>query len=749
MTRTRPSSPTSRPWPLGVHLEPGGQGARAAVFAAHAEAVEVCLFSGSADALGDERRISLPHTTDGVWHGLLPQARAGQRYGLRVHGPWAPEQGHRHNPAKLLLDPYARVVEGRTIWGQAVFGHMVDEEWEPVDGPAGARLSDSTDSAGSVRVGVLVPAPDAGATAGTGAARPMTRWDRTVVYEAHLRGLTMQHPDVPAEQRGTWAGLAHPAVVEYLVGLGVTAVELLPAFAIGDEPSLARRGMNNYWGYNTLSFFAPEPRYVSAAARAQGATGVLDEVARSIRTLHEAGLEVLLDVVYNHSCEAGADGPTLSWRGLDNASYYRLDEHGRDVDVTGCGNTLDFSHPRVVGMALDSMRYWVERFGVDGFRFDLAPALARGDGRRGADGYEADHPFLVAARTDPVLQQTKLVAEPWDLGTHGWRTGQFPPPFAEWNDRFRDGIRSFWLADAAAARHAVSHGHHRGGDLRELATRLAGSSDFFSVAASADRVSRAAWASVNFVTSHDGFTLADAVSYEQKHNDANGEGNRDGHGDNRTWNHGVEGPSRDGRVGAERRASMRALLGTLLLSTGTPMLTAGDERGRTQGGNNNAYCLDDPTTWVDWTAGTHEEALTAHVRTLLALRREHPVLRRAARPDGRQVHADATTDLAWFGPDAEPMHHDRWHDPSLRALAMYLHGEPVGGSSALVLVQGHREPVDVRLPGAPWASSWNLVWDSALDHPDTPGEEDSPAPGTTVCVPGRSLRLYVADPVRT
>ncbi len=747
MTDTPSANRSSTPWPLGVHLGAEGDGARAAVFAAHAEAVEVCLFEGPAgEPPRDEQRVTLPHCTDGVWHGLVPGARAGQRYGLRVHGPWDPDEGHRHNPAKVLLDPYARLIEGETNWGQAVFGHAVDDQWRPVDGHpthGGARHIDPTDSAGAVPLGVLVP-PHAPATSSE-LGSPAHRWDRTVVYEAHLRGLTMRHPAVPEGQRGTWAGLAHPAVVEYLVGLGVTAVELLPVFAIGDEAALVRRGTRNYWGYNTLSFFAPEPRYVSAAARVQGPAAVLGEVSTAVQTLHAAGLEVLLDVVYNHTCEAGADGPTLSWRGLDNASYYRLDEHGRDVDVTGCGNTLDFSHPRVVAMALDSLRYWVQTFGVDGFRFDLAPALARGGGRR--EGYDPDHPFLVAARTDPVLQRTKLVAEPWDLGTHGWRTGQFPPPFAEWNDRFRDGVRSFWLADVASTRaHWSSAGHPRPrGDLSELATRMAGSSDYFSVARSADLVTRSAWASVNFVTAHDGFTLADTVAYEQKHNEANGEGNRDGHSDNRTWNHGVEGVSDDAQLLAERRASVRALLGTLLLSTGTPMLTAGDERYRSQGGNNNAYCIDDETTWLDWSDAPEADDLTAHLHALLDLRRRHAVLRRAHRPDGRQVHTDGTTDLAWFGPDGTRMDDDRWHEPSLRTLAMFLHGEPVRSDSVLVLVQGQHEPVEVTLPGPPWASRWELLWDSGVERPDGLVQV-SDLPGEAVTVAARTVRLYRARP---
>ena len=435
---------------------------------------------------------------------------------------------------------------------------------------------------------------------------------------------------------------------------------------------------------------------------------MLGEVAAAVAALHDAGLEVLLDVVYNHTCEAGADGPTLSFRGIDSASYYRLDGHGHDVDVTGCGNTLDFSHPRVVQLALDSLRYWVQAYGVDGFRFDLAPAMARGGSAHG-DAYDPDHPFLVATRTDPVLCDVKLVAEPWDLGTHGWRTGQFPPPWGEWNDRFRDDVRTFWLVDAA------QHRHGQTSELRHLATRLAGSSDHFGVAASADRVERPNSASVNFVTAHDGFTLADAVSYEQKHNEANGEGNADGSSDNRTWNHGVEGSTDDEAVREARGRSTRALLATLLLSAGTPMLTAGDEHGRSQAGNNNAYCLDDETTWLNWDLA--DDDLVSHVGALLRLRGRHPVLRQDRRFTGRPVHADGTTDLAWFAPDGTAMDSARWHDQGLRTLQMFLHGEPVGSSSLLVVVNGAAHPVDVTLPGSPWATGYRLLWTSATARP--------------------------------
>ncbi|GAB2682205.1 glycogen debranching protein GlgX [Thalassiella azotivora] len=723
----RASSPG--PGPLGVHLT--ADGARAAVLAAHAEAVEVVLAQDD----GGHRVVPLTDRTHGVWHGHLPGVREGQRYGLRVHGPWDPDRGHRHHPDKLLVDPYARALDGDLVWGPELFGHAVDEDWQPVDGPAsagGARRRSALGSLGRVPWSVVVPSPVADP-----ADRPDVPWADTVVYEAHVRGLTMQHPGVPPELRGTYAGLAHPAVIEHLTSLGVTAVELLPVHAAADEPALVRRGLRNYWGYSTLSFFAPEPRYATRAARAAGPAAVLAELAQAVRDLHAAGLEVLLDVVYNHTCEGGVDGPTLSLRGLDAATYYRLDDRGRDADVTGTGGSLDFRNARVVQLALDSLRYWVQAFGVDGFRFDLAPALARG-----RHGYDPDHPFLVALRTDPVLSRTKLVAEPWDVGHHGWRTGQLPQPLAEWNDLFRDDVRTFWLADAATTARdprARTHG------VRHLATRLAGSADFFGWSAATDSVVRGPLASVNLVTAHDGFTLADLTAYDHKHNEANGEGNRDGHGDNRSWNHGVEGPTDDEVVLAARRRSARALLGTLLLATGVPMLTAGDETGRTQRGNNNAYCLDDPTTWLDWGGSDgldpDRRALLATTRRLLALRREHPVLRQDTFFAGRPVHADGTIDLAWFGADGTLMDHDGWHD-GRRTVQMLLHGQDVT-PSVLLVVHGEDRDVDLVLPSRPWADRLDLLWDSAFEHPD-----DVPAtscePGGRVRVPGRTLRLYRA-----
>ncbi|MFP5345680.1 MAG: glycogen debranching protein GlgX [Actinomycetes bacterium] len=738
--------------PLGVHLTAAG--ATAAVLASHADGVDVVLLDA-----GGERVVPLPHETHGVWHGFLDGVRPGRRYGLRVHGPWEPLRGHRHNRRKLLLDPYARALEGRIRYGPEIFGHEVDDDtWRPVDGDVwqgGAARRDDRDSAGFVPCAVIVPPPVADL-----ARQPRVPWSDTILYEAHVRGLTMRHPLVPKGIRGSYAALGHPAVLEYLTTLGVTTLELLPIHAVGDEPALVRRARHNYWGYSTLGFFAPEPRYASPAARAAGPAAVLAELSQAVDALHAAGIEVVLDVVYNHTCEGGIDGPTLSWRGLDAATYYRLDQHGRDLDVTGTGGSLDFRNPRVVQLALDSLRYWVTAFGVDGFRFDLAPTLARD-----ANGYTADHPFLVAVRQDPVLQNVKLIAEPWDVGPYGWRTGQFPPPFAEWNDRFRDDVRTFWLSDAAAA---TRDGGSAGQGVRHLATRLSGSADFFGWSVSTDTAMRGPLASVNFVTAHDGFTLADLTAYETKHNHANGEHNRDGSSDNRSWNHGVEGETTDPEVLAERRRSIRNLLGTLLLSIGVPMLVAGDELGRTQRGNNNAYAIDDETTWLDWGGDQglpswRRDRLDT-TRALVACRQRHPVLRQSRFFAGREAAPDGTTDLGWFAHDGTLMDHGRWHDGSLRTIQMLLNGhalldarkplddpalldgaaaaDPATASLLLVLHAGD-QPIAVRLPDEPWAASYELVWDSAYERPDdVPWESAEPA--AEVALAARSMRVYRA-----
>lgn len=738
--------PSRSPHRLGVHLS--GDGVDVAVLASHASAVDLCLLDRDpAGADGwSERRVRLTGPDLGVWHAHVPGVRVGQHYGFRAHGRWDPAAGTRYNPAKLLVDPYARGLVGAVLLGQAVHGHRVDAEGRTL-GPAPEL--DPTDSRAAVPHSVVVddrfgaePVP-----------RPRVPWADTVVYEAHVRGLTKELPGVPEHLRGTYAGLAHPVTIEHLRGLGVTTLELLPIQAIADEPHLTRRGLVNYWGYNTLGFFAPHPAYATAAAQEAGAQAVLDEVKGMVRLLHAAGIEVLLDVVLNHTCEGGTDGLQLSWRGLDPTVYYLHDggSPARFADLTGCGNTLDFRRPRVVQMALDSLRYWADVVGVDGFRFDLAVTLGRD-----ADGFNPAHPFLVALQTDPVLGDRKLVAEPWDLGPGGWRTGQFPPPMAEWNDRFRDAARTFWLVDPREAAHGrPGHG------VRDLATRLAGSADLFGHGD--PPLARGTVASVNFVTAHDGFTLADLVAYEHKHNEANGEGNRDGTDNNRSWNHGIEGPVPASSFALDivplRRRSMRNLMGTLLLAAGTPMITAGDEIGRSQHGNNNAYCLDDPTSWVHWDLAPWRRDLLATTRHLLALRRRHPALRSPhfflGRPrtaaDGSVL--DQRRDLDWRTADGAPFRHEQWLDPAERTLQM-IRTAP-DGSAALLVINGALDPVQVTLADGA-RDRWELVWDSVAEHPDEvgpagsapPGDagEDggSAAPGATFTAEPLSLRLYVS-----
>jgi len=690
-----------------------------AVRAPRAEAVELCLLDHDGERW-HERRVELAGPEHGVWWAHVPGVAPGQRYGFRVHGPWEPERGLRHNPAKLLLDPYARGVDGSLDLDGPVTGHAGDDPYGP---PCGA------DSLGSVPLGVVLgPAPIENRPP-----RPRVPWEDTVVYEAHVRGLTLRLPGVPEHLRGTYAGLAHPATVEHLTALGVTTLELLPVHAFTSEPHLVRKGLSNYWGYNTLGFFAPHPGYATAAARAEGPEAVLRELRGAVDLLHAAGIEVLLDVVYNHTCEGGLDGPHLSWRGLDNPGYYLHDGSwpARYADVTGTGNSLDFRKAHVVGMALDSLRYWAGEIGVDGFRFDLAVTLGRG-----RDGFDPDHPFLVALRTDPVLRHVKLVAEPWDVGPGGWQTGNFPAPFAEWNDRFRDAVRTFWLADPGR----LSHGG-TGHDVADLATRLSGSVDLFGHGELP--LARGPLASVNYVVAHDGFTLHDLVSYEHKRNEANGEDNRDGTDDNRSWNHGIEGPLPDGELAGEvavlRRRSMRNLLGTLLLSAGVPMLTAGDETGRTQRGNNNAYAQDNEVSWLDWELADWQHDLLATTRHLLALRREHPVLRPTGFYHGVPRGEDGEVDLQWF--DAEGAAMTRWHDPQVRVLQM-LRTHP-RGRSALLVLNGGLEVAEAVVP----AGSWRLAWDSTWEHPEQSAEADSNGTaqgGEPVTLDPLSLRLYLS-----
>jgi isoamylase len=727
------------PW-LGATVT--GEGVDFAVYAGHADAVEICLFEAGDTTGASERRVTLHDRVHGTWFGSVPGLGAGTRYGVRAHGPWQPEQGLRYNGDKLLLDPYARAIEGEVTWRPEVYGHVVDAR---LRGDPDVR--DGRDSAAYVPRAVVV---DNHFPWGDDAA-PRVPWAQTVIYEAHVRNLTRRHPDVPEHLRGTYAGLAHPAMIEHLRAFGVTSVELLPVQAFSHEPELVARGLVNHWGYNTLGFHAPHGAYAATRdpSKPSDPQGQLNELKAMVRDLHAAGLEVILDVVYNHTCEQARDGATLSWRGLDNRAYYRLDERGHDIDVTGCGNTLDLRHPVVTRMVLDSLRYWVEHCHVDGFRFDLAVALGRGQD----DGYHPNSPFLVALRTDPVLSRVKLIAEPWDLGVHGWRTGQFPPPFAEWNDRFRDSVRNFWLPDVArSARHEPGHG------VRELATRLAGSRDLFGAR------DRGPIASINYVAAHDGFTAADLTTYELKNNLANGEGNRDGQDGNRSWNHGHEGPQEPTGpdqpvppVLAARRRSIRNLLATELFASGVPMINAGDELGRSQAGNNNAYCQDNAVSWFDWDLEPWQQDLLATTRFLTRTRAGSPVLGQRSfvtRPAAHQDGARDGADFQWFSADGQPMRTGSWDDPHNRTLVMFLDAGHVGGQSLLFIFHGGGQDAEVVLPAlAPGGkdTAYRLVWDSAWERPPASADEsggDDLGEGTVspkdgpLTVTAASVQLY-------
>ena len=684
------STTTTQPLPdrPAPGVRPVDGGVTVAVPAASASAVWLCLF----DDEGEESRVSLPAAGEGWWGGFVPDVHPGARYGLRVDGPWDPAAGHRHNPAKLLLDPWGLAVEGRVAYEPAVYGHAVDES-----GEGDVTVRSELDSAPFVPRNVVLDTTfDWGDDA-----PPAHPRDSRVVYEAHVREVTRLLDGVPEHLRGTYAGMAHPVTIEHLQRLGVTTVELLPVHAFADEPHLVELGLTNHWGYNTLGFFAPHAPYASDADPHE----VLRELKGMVKLLHAAGIEVLLDVVYNHTAEQSTGGATLSWRGLDAATWYRLDEQGHDVDVTGCGNTLDLTEPLVLEMVLDSLRYWVEEVHVDGFRYDLAVALGRGDDL----GYDPDHPFFVALREDPVLSRVLHVAEPWDLGPDGWRTGQFPGAWAEWNDRFRDATRDFWLADAGA----LSRGEVSGPGVREIATRLVGSRDLFG--------ERTPLSSVSFVTAHDGFTMADLVAYDTKHNEANGEDNRDGNDHNRSWNHGAEGPTDDAVIALARRRSVRNLLGTLLLSAGVPMIASGDEIGRTHDGNNNPYCQDNEMTWLDWDLDDARRDLLASAGALTALRREVPVLR---------DHDESV--IGWYDETGAPMTDETWAQDERRTLQLHLAGEP----AALIVVHGGLAEAAVTLPDV---GPLRLRWDSAWERPQA--ADSTPADREQTLTP-LSLRLY-------
>ncbi|MFQ5624229.1 MAG: glycogen debranching protein GlgX [Paracoccaceae bacterium] len=652
---------------LGAHFD--GDGTNFAVFSENATKLELCLFS--ADGTRETARIALPEKTGPVWHGYAPGLRPGALYGFRAHGAYAPGRGHRFNPNKLLLDPYARQLSGAWRHGPALLGY------DPASPDADLSFSttDSAPHAAKSVVGHPAPRPSDD--------RPHTPWEETLIYEAHPKGLTMQHPAIPSAIRGTYEALASDPILDHLHGLGVTAIELLPVHAFLDEAFLQNLGLTNYWGYNTIGFFTPEPRYFGPAG--------LQGFRHMVRRFHAAGIEVILDVVYNHTAEGDHLGPTLSFRGLDNASYYRLapDDRRHYVNDTGCGNTLNLSHPFVLRMVLDSLRFWAGEMGVDGFRFDLATTLARRD-----HGFDPQGGFLDALRQDPLLASVKQIAEPWDVGPGGYRLGEFPPPFAEWNDSFRDAARKFWRGDAHSA--------------RGLAARLLGSADLF------DRNGRRAWSSVNLITAHDGFTLSDLTSYAHTRNEANGEANHDGHRANFSDNCGAEGPTGDPIVLARRARRARNLLATLFLAQGTPMLLAGDETGNSQSGNNNAYCQDNPTGWLD--RKNPDDALCGFVRRLSAFRRAHPSLRQSRFLHGSAAPGDGLPDVEWRAPAGGP---PDWDDPALACLCLlvrpcaetpdYERGED---TVFMVLNGGDREAA-VTLPALPGKGAWRRALDTA------------------------------------
>lgn len=684
---------------LGVRA--GADGGRIRVWSEHASAIDLVVFDPD-DLDWAVERTPLSRDAHGVWSGESARLVPGAHYGLRVDGP--ADFDHAFNPVHTLLDPYARGL---------------------------ARADD-----GSWRGVVLGPLEESGFDWG-GVQKPRVPLDRTVVYETHVRGFSKLNEAVPEALRGTYAGLAHDASLEYLTGLGVTTVELLPVHAFVSEQRLVRQGRVNAWGYNTLAFFAPHAPYASAAAQAEGAHAVRREFAGMVRRLHEAGLEVVLDVVYNHTAEEGRQGPTYSFRGIDNASYYRHDAHGHYVDTTGCGNTLDFGHEAPVRLVLDSMRCFAEELQVDGFRLDLGVTLGRDD--HGA--YSPDHPLLQRMLADPVLGSSKLIVEPWDVGPGGWQTGNFPAGFSEWNDRYRDRMRDFWLGDLRRERETGS----AGSGIGRFATRLAGSSNTFSQ-------ERGPLASLNFVTAHDGFTLADLTAFDVKHNLGNGEQNRDGTDNNNSYNHGVEGEAQDPAIRAARRRSIRNLLGTLLLSAGVPMLTAGDEFGRTQRGNNNAYCHDSPLTWLAWAAEDRPrfaDELLATTRHLLRLRAENPALRpiRFGR-SGERIPSASQMD--WFNADGETMDADDWNSPAERTLQYLAASTPEteAPNRILLVVHARETEAEVVLPAAPGVTGYTLLWDSAEESP-AGGRGAEPAaphgPGERVAITGPSMRLFRAE----
>jgi len=701
--QTQPIVWPGKPYPLGAKWD--GEGVNFAIFSEHAEKVELCVFDKAGRR--ELHRVSVTEQTDQVWHCYLPEARPGLIYGYRVHGPYEPEKGLRFNRHKLLLDPYAKQIVGDLKWSDSHFSYRIGHRLEDLS-------FDRRDSApGMLKAMVVDPAFTWGAD------QPLrTPWHASVIYELRVKGFTFLHTHVPKQLRGTYAALSTAPVIDYLVKLGVTAIELMPVHYFIDDRQLIEKGLRNYWGYNSIGFFAPVSRYLSS--------GSISEFKTMVKTMHSAGIEVILDVVYNHTAEGNQLGPTLSFRGIDNPVYYRTvpDNPRYYMDYTGTGNTLNMRHPRVLQLIMDSLRYWVLDMHVDGFRFDLAATLAR-------ELHEVDRlgAFLDIIHQDPVLSQVKLIAEPWDLGEGGYQVGKFPVGWAEWNDRYRDAVRSYWKGD--------------GGQIGELAYRITGSSDLY------ERSGRRPYASINFVTAHDGFTLHDLVSYDQKHNQANGENNRDGTDNNRSWNCGAKGPTEDPAINALRAQQKRNFIATLLLSQGVPMLLAGDELGHSQNGNNNAYCQDNEISWINWTHT--DDQLISLAQKIIAARTNHPVFRRRNFFLGRAIKGAGIKDILWLRPDGGEMTDEQWNQENARTLGVLLSGPAVDevdergrrvtDENFLLLMNAYHQPVPFLLPTASSEMRWVALIDTSCQTVRSPGVEyDS---GTSYPLQGRSLALLV------
>jgi glycogen operon protein len=692
-----------QPYPRGATWD--GEGVNFSIFSARAQKVELCIFDPSGKH--ELQRIELRERTDEIWHSYLPEARPGLLYGYRVYGPYAPEKGDRFNPHKLLIEPYAKHLQGPLVWSDSHFGYRV--------GHAKADLTfDKRDSAaGTPKCRVIDPAFTWGDDR-----PPRVPWHDTVIYEAHVKGLTMRHPDIPPQLRGTYAGLGSAPVIDHFKRLGITTLELMPVHAFVDDRTLIEKGLRNYWGYNTIGFFAPDLRYSSI--------GRISEFKTMVKTLHSAGIEVILDVVYNHTAEGNQLGPTLSFRGIDNASYYRLlpDDPRYYMDFTGTGNTLNLQHPRVLQLIMDSLRYWVLEMHVDGFRFDLASALAR-------ELFDVDRlgSFFDTIGQDPTLSQVKLIAEPWDIGSGGYQVGNFPPGWNEWNDKYRDTMRAYWKGD--------------GGLIGDFARRFTGSADLYEASG------RKPHASINFITAHDGFTLQDLVSYNEKHNEANGEGNRDGHNDNRSWNCGTEGPTDDPDINALRDKQRRNLMATLLLSQGVPMVLGGDELSHTQLGNNNAYCQDSETFWLNWSLDEEQQRFLEFTAQVIAFRRRHAVFSRRRFLQADAVTAEGLKEIIWLTPQGLEMTETEWNQHFARCLGVYLagaaierrdhYGHPVKDNNFLLLFNAHHEMIPFKLPTFLSEKAWWTVLDTAAVPKSF--AQNRIEPGTQYPLQGRSLAL--------